>query len=201
MVEMDVSMVKFANVNVDSVGYFQTTNFTHLHQMSNLIDYIRSVYQNLGKDTRLMTLPPDGTPLHISMIEYFTRFRDDILQRAKLTCFEELTVFHLLSYMGKKGYENGIGMMSAEERMAAYDNGIGAMSAKARMTASEKGYENGIGAMSAEARMAARKKGEKMGITWERKYAEFKSYDGMPEIRTPLYNWQDNQLGNRPAIV
>ncbi len=49
--------------------------------------------------------------------------------------------------------------------------------------------------------MAARKKGEKMGITWERKYAEFKSYDGMPEVRTPLYNWQDNQLGNRPAIV
>ncbi len=30
-VEMDVSMVKFANVNVDSVHYFQTTDFTHLH--------------------------------------------------------------------------------------------------------------------------------------------------------------------------
>ena len=43
--------------------------------------------------------------------------------------------------MGKKGYENGIGVMSAEERMAA----------------SEKGYEKGIRAMSAEARMAARK--------------------------------------------
>jgi hypothetical protein len=54
------------------------------------------------------------------MIKYFTRFRDDILQRAKLTCFEELTVFHLLSYMGKKGYENGPGAMSAEERMAAW---------------------------------------------------------------------------------
>ena len=128
-------MAKFANVNVDSVRYFQTTDFTHLHRMSNLIDYIRSVYRNLGRDTRLMTLPQDGT---ISMIEYFTRFRDDILQRARLTCFEELTVFHLLSYMGKKGYENGIGAMSAEERMAA----------------SEKGYENGIGAMSAEERMA-----------------------------------------------
>ena len=93
MVEMDVSMVKFANVNLDSVGYFQTTNFTHLHQMSNLIDYIRSVYQNLGKDMRLMTLPQDGTPLHISMIEYFTRLRDDIPQHAKRTCFEEMTVF------------------------------------------------------------------------------------------------------------
>jgi hypothetical protein len=72
--------------------------------MSNLIDYIRSAYRNLGRDTRLMSLPQDDTPLHISMIEYFTRFRDDILQRVKLTCFEELTVFHLLSFMGKKGY-------------------------------------------------------------------------------------------------
>ena len=47
------------------------------------------------------------------------------------------------------GYENGIGMMSAEARMAAsekgYENGIGMMSAEARMVASEKGYENGIG--------------------------------------------------------
>jgi hypothetical protein len=102
------------------------------------------------------------------MIEYFTRFRDDILQRAKLTCYEELTVFHLLSYMGKKGYENGLGAMSAEERMAAsekgYENGLGAMSAEERMTASEKGYENGIGMMSAEARMAARKKGYENGL-------------------------------------
>jgi len=53
------------------------------------------------------------------MIEYYTRFRDDILQCANLTCFEELTVFHLLSYMGNKGYENGLGAMTAEERMAA----------------------------------------------------------------------------------
>jgi len=153
LVEMDVSMAKFADVNVDSVRYFQTTDFTHLHRMSNLIDYIRSVYRDLGKDTRLMTLRQDGTPLHISMIKYFTKFRDDILQRAKLTCFNELIVFHLLC-MGKKGYDNGIGMMLAEERMAAsekgYGNGIGAMSAEARMVVSEKGYDNGIGMMSAD---------------------------------------------------
>jgi hypothetical protein len=43
------------------------------------------------------------------------------------------------------GYENGIGMMSTEEKMAAYENGIGMMSAKARMAASKKGYENGLG--------------------------------------------------------
>jgi hypothetical protein len=48
---MDVSMAKFANVNVDSVRYFQTTDFTQLHQMINLIEYIRSVYRNLGNDT------------------------------------------------------------------------------------------------------------------------------------------------------
>jgi len=157
---MDVSMAKFANANVDSVRYFQTTDFTHLHLMSNPIDYIRSAYRNLGRDTRLMTLPQDGTPLHISMIEYFTRFKDDILQLAKLTCFEELTVFHLLSFMGKKGYENGIIAMSAEERTAA----------------GKKGYENRIGTMSAEARTAAGQKGSsnnKMGNAWEKKYAEF----------------------------
>ena len=77
-----------------------------------------------------MTLPlsQDGIPVHISMIQYLTRFRDDILQHAKPTCFEELTVFHLLSFMGKKGYENGLGVMSAEERTAAgkkvYENGL-----------------------------------------------------------------------------
>ena len=85
--------------------------------------------------------------------------------------------------MGKKGYENGIGAMSAEERTAA----------------GKKGYENGIGAMSAEARTAAGQKGSsnnKMGNAWEKKYAEFKSYNGMPEIGTPLYTWQQSQLGN-----
>ena len=38
--------------------------------------------------------------------------------------------------MGKKGFENGIGVMLAEERMAA----------------GKKGYENGLGVMSAEER-------------------------------------------------
>ena len=41
----------------------------------------------------------------------------------------------------------------------------------------------------------------RMGITWEEKYAEFESYDGMPEIETPLYKWQENQLSNRPASL
>jgi hypothetical protein len=54
--------------------------------------------------------------------------------------------------------------------------------------------------MSAEARIAAGQKGssnDKMGIKWERKYAEFESYEGMPEIGTLLHNWQKNQLSNK----
>ena len=93
--------------------------------------------------------------------------------------------------------------MSAEERMAAsekgYENGLGAMSAEDRMAAGQKGYDNGLGAMSAEARTAARKKGssnDKMGIAWEKKYAELKRWVEMPEIGTPLYTWQKGQLSN-----
>jgi len=74
------------------------------------------------------------------------------------------------------------------------------MSAEARMAASKKGYKNGLGAMSAKERMAASEKGSsnnKMGIAWEKKYAKFESYDGMPERGTTLYDWQENQLGNR----
>jgi hypothetical protein len=45
--------------------------------------------------------------------------------------------------------------MLTEDRMAAskkgYENGIGVMSAEARTAASEKGYENGLGSMSAKA--------------------------------------------------
>ena len=108
-------MAKFANVH--SVRYFETTAFTHLHQMSNLIDYIRSVYQIRGKDMKLMTLPQDRTCVHISMINHFTKFRDDILQHTidsneiieKPTCFEEVTVFHFFSFMGTRGYAMGLG--------------------------------------------------------------------------------------------
>ena len=44
--------------------------------------------------------------------------------------------------------------------------------------------------------MAARKEDDKMGIRWEKKYAEFESYDGMPERGTPQFNWQQNQLSD-----
>jgi hypothetical protein len=88
----------------------------------------------------------------------------------------------------EKGYENGLGAMSAEERMAAYENGIGEMSAEARMAASEKGYKNGLGAISAEERMAVSAKSMlAAGIAWGKKYAEFKRCVEMPEIGAPLH--------------
>ena len=39
---------------------------------------------------------------------------------------------------------------------------------------------------------AVQKNRAKIGNAWEKKYAEFESYDQMPEIGTPLYNWQVN---------
>ena len=91
-------------------------------------------------------------------------------------------------------YDKGLGSMSAEERMAAYDKGRGSMSAEERMAASEKGW------------MAASEKGyakrlSATAIAWEEKFAEFKSYDGMLERGTPLFNWQKTQLSNRTGSL
>ncbi len=36
----------------------------------------------------------------------------------------------------------------------------------------------------------------KISNAWERKYAAFESYDGMPERGTLLHNWQKHHLGN-----
>ena len=75
--------------------------------------------------------------------------------------------------------------------------GLGLCRPKERMVA----YENGIGAIWAEAMMAARKKGDKMGIAWEKKYAEFKICVEMPKKGTKLYNWQMNQLSNTTGCL
>jgi hypothetical protein len=81
LIEIGNSMASFAKF--EFFHYFQTSDFTHLHQMSGLIDYIRSLYQICDKNTRLMTLPQDGPPEHISMINYFTRLRlsDELCSR------------------------------------------------------------------------------------------------------------------------
>ena len=49
------------------------------------------------------------------------------------------------------------------------------MSAEEEMAAGKKGYEKGLGAMSAEARTAG------YDESWEKQYAVFKYYVGMPE--------------------
>jgi len=41
----------------------------------------------------------------------------------------------------------------------------------------------------------------KIGNVWEKRYAEFVSYDGMPKRGTRLYFWQQNQLSNGPASL
>ena len=93
----------------------------------------------------------------------------------------------------EKGYENGLGAMSAEARVAAsekgYENGIGVMLAEARMAASKKGYENGIGVMAASEKGSSN---DKMDISWEGKFEEFKRCVEMPERGTPLHNWQSH---------
>jgi hypothetical protein len=113
----------------------------------------------------------------------------------KTNHFEELTVFHLLPFMGKKGFENGIGVMLAEERVAAgkkgYENGLGVMLAEKRMSAGKKWYENGIGKMSAEERTDK----------WDEQYAAFKNYVKMPKSTSMLYKWQQNQLSRFDAKI
>jgi hypothetical protein len=223
---MDNAVMQSQGNLLRDVNYFQQ-RWSHARKakgdkMKNLITYFNTMNVEDKMNTRLDMLARDGSPGHVHMINYFTKYRNEIFQYAiiksdaKPSSIEELTILHLHSYLGMRGYIKGIGAMSAEERMAAsekgYENGlgamsaearmaasemgyikgIGAMSAEARMAASEEGYENGLGAMSAKARMAARKKVDKMGITCEKKYAEFKSYGGMPERETSLYNWQNN---------
>jgi hypothetical protein len=158
--------------------------------MSRLVSFLASLSIDYKVKTRLNMLSGDE---HQHMINYSSKYIDDffcyVLNSEKIITKpnqpNELTVSHLHSYIGWRGYLKGLGSMSAEERMAA----------------SEKGYKNGIGAMSAEEKMVARKKGDKMGIKWERKYAEFESYDGMPEIETPLYRWQNHELSKKPTSL
>ncbi len=39
----------------------------------------------------------------------------------------------------------------------------------------------------------------KIGNAWEKRYADFVSYDGMPKKGTPLYTWFQNELNNGHA--
>ena len=198
LAKMDNAVMQSQGNLLRDVNYFQQ-RWSHARKakgdkMKNLITYLKTMNVEDKMNTRLDMLARDGSPGHVHMINYFTKYRNEIFQYANIkadakpSCIEELTILHLHSFLGMRGYIKGLGAMLAEERMAAskkgYKNGIGAMSAKERMAAGQKGYKYGIGAMSAEARMAA---GEKSmlaaGIAWEEKYAEFKR--GNAEERNP----------------
>jgi hypothetical protein len=161
------------------MDYFQR-QWSHAHKaeggkMKNLITYLMTMNVEDKVNTRLDMIGQDGSPGHMHMINYFTKYRDEIIfQHANIkldtkpSSIEELAISHLHSYLGMRGYIKGIGVMPTEARMAAsekgYENGIGAMPAEARMAASEKGHDNGIRAMPAEERTAAHANGYENGI-------------------------------------
>ena len=126
----------------------------------------------------------------------------------------------------EKGYENRIGTLSAEARMAVRKKGD-KMSIKWEKKMPEIGtplynwQENQLGNRppSLNAKIwkeieenkgstvwsdqrvklfdcVEQKNRTKSGNTWERKYAEFESYNGMPKRGTPLHTWQRSQLSN-----
>jgi hypothetical protein len=178
LAKMDNAVMQSQGNLLRDVNYFQQ-RWSHARtakgdKMKNLITYLKTMNVEDKMNTRLDMLPRDGFPGHVHMINYFTKYRKEIFQYAiiksdaKPSSIEELTISHLHSYLGMRGYIKAIGAISAEERMAAsekgYDNGLGAMSTEERMAASAKGYENGLGAISAEERMAASAKGYENGL-------------------------------------
>jgi len=63
------------------VNYFQQQRWNHAHEaeggkMKNLITYLKTMKMN----TRLDMLTGDGSPSHIYMINYFTKYRNETNQ-------------------------------------------------------------------------------------------------------------------------
>ena len=88
---------------------------------------------------------------------------------------------------------------AGERQMRQLSNGADSLNAKIR-----KEIEENEGSIWREWRVklsdcVVQKNRAKIGNAWEKKYAEFESYDGMPERGTPLYNWQSQQLSNTHA--
>ena len=97
--------------------------------MKNQITYLKTMNVEDKMNTRLVMLARDGTPGHVHMINYFTKYRNEIFQYAiiisdaKPSSIEELTFSLLHSYLCMRGYIKGIGAMLAVERMAASEKG------------------------------------------------------------------------------
>ena len=203
--------------------------------MTNLISYITRMDMEYKANTRLDMLTRDGSPGHVHMINYFTKYRTEIFQYAiiksdaKPSCIVELTISHLHSYLGMRGYIKGLGAMSAEEnkmrmgiaweekyaefkrcvempergtylynwQKTQLKNGLCGLDAKIRKEIAE----NEGSTVWCERRVKLSDCVEQMidakrGNAWEKRYAEFVSYDGMPKKGTPLYTWQQNELNN-----
>ncbi len=78
--------------------------------MKNLITYLKTMNVEDKMNMRLDMLARDGSPGHVHMINYFTKYRNEIFQYAiiksdaKPSSIEELTISHLHSYLGMRGY-------------------------------------------------------------------------------------------------
>ena len=97
--------------------------------MKNQITYLKTMNVEDKMNTRLVMRARDGTPGHVHMINYFTKYRNEIFQYAiiisdaKPSSIEELTFSLFHSYFRMRGYIKGIGAMLAVERMAASEKG------------------------------------------------------------------------------
>jgi hypothetical protein len=143
LAKMDNAVMQSQGNLLCDMNYFQQQS-SHARKakgdkMKNLITYLKTMNVEDKMNTRLDMLTRDGSPGHIHMINYFTKYRNEIFQYAiiksdaKPSSIEELTFLHLHSYLGMRGYIKGLGTMSAEERMVASEKGA------------QKGYENRLG--------------------------------------------------------
>jgi hypothetical protein len=195
---MDNAVMQSQGNLLSDVNYFQR-QWSHVRtttggQIKNLINYIRSMSMEYKVNMRLDMLVRDGSRRHIHLINYFTKYRDEIFQYAifksdkKPSSIKESTISHLHSFLGMRGYIKGIGVMPAI----------------AKTSACKKGHAHGIGAMSAKARIEASSKGksyENIGIKWEKMYADFEGCVVMPVVGTIIHNWKQKQLIKGKELV
>ena len=123
LAKMDNAVMQSQGNLLHDVNYFQQ-QWSHARKakgdkMKNLITYLKTMNVEDKMNTRLDMLTRDGSPGHIHMINYFTKYRNEIFQYAiiksdaKPSSIEELTILHLHSYLGMRGYIKGIKAMSA----------------------------------------------------------------------------------------
>jgi hypothetical protein len=83
---MDNAVMQSQGNLLSCVDYFQW-RWSHfrpaaIDKMKNLINYITRMDIEYKLNTRLDMLTQDGSPGHIHVINYFTKYRDEIFQHA-----------------------------------------------------------------------------------------------------------------------